>query len=88
MLKLSFNYPTSVDRNIDEIMRCVSALQMCAKYPTATSTDSEFYSLDFACASSREVCTHACYLTMMQCKLWPICWHTHILVKVSHRCPL
>ena len=43
VLKLSFNYPTSVDRNIDEIVRCVSALQMCAKYPAATSTNSEFH---------------------------------------------
>ena len=36
MLKLSFNYPTSVNRNIDEIVRCVSTLQMCAKSPAAT----------------------------------------------------
>ena len=65
MLKLSFNYPTSVDRNIDEVVRCVSALQMCAKYPAATFTGSEFSSLDFACASLREACMHACHLTMM-----------------------
>ena len=88
MLKLSFDYPTSVDRNIDEIVRCVSALQMCVKHPAATYTDSELHPLDFACAPFCEACMHACYLTIMQCNLWPIRWHTPILIKVLHRCPL
>lgn len=30
-LKLSLNYPASVGRNMDEIMRCVDALQISAK---------------------------------------------------------
>ena len=31
-LKLSLNYPASVGRNMDEIMRVVDALQLSAKY--------------------------------------------------------
>lgn len=31
-LKLSLNYPASVGRNMDEIMRCVDALQLSAKH--------------------------------------------------------
>ena len=31
-LKLSLNYPASVGRNMDEIVRCVDALQLSAKY--------------------------------------------------------
>ena len=35
-LKLSLNYPASVGRNMDEIVRCVDALQLSAKYSVAT----------------------------------------------------
>jgi len=35
-LKLSLNYPASVGRNMDEIMRCVDALQLSAKHSVAT----------------------------------------------------
>ena len=31
-LKLSLNYPASVGRNMDEIVRCVDALQLSAKH--------------------------------------------------------
>lgn len=31
-LKLSLNYPASVGRNMEEIMRCVDALQLSAKH--------------------------------------------------------
>ena len=31
-LKLSLNYPASVGRNMDEILRCVDALQLSAKH--------------------------------------------------------
>ena len=31
-LKLSLNYPASVGRNMDEIVRCVDALQLSANY--------------------------------------------------------
>ena len=31
-LKLSLNYPASVGRNMEEIMRCVNALQLSAKH--------------------------------------------------------
>lgn len=41
-LKLSLNYPASVGRNMDEIVRCVDALQLSAKHsvvslPTAVA---------------------------------------------------
>lgn len=35
-LKLSLNYPASVGRNMDEILRCVDALQLSAKHSVAT----------------------------------------------------
>lgn len=35
-LKLSLNYPASVGRNMDEIVRCVDALQLSAKHSVAT----------------------------------------------------
>ncbi|KAK9805880.1 hypothetical protein WJX73_000499 [Symbiochloris irregularis] len=35
-LKLMMNYPASVGRNMDEIMRCVEALQLSAKHSVAT----------------------------------------------------
>eukprot|EP00891_Asterochloris_glomerata_P003453 jgi/Astpho2/3453/Aster-07051 len=35
-LKLSLNYPASVGRNMDEIVRCVKALQLSAKMSVAT----------------------------------------------------
>jgi len=35
-LKLSLNYPASVGRNMDEIVRVVDALQLSAKYSVAT----------------------------------------------------
>ena len=31
-LKLSLNYPASVGRNMDEIVRCIDALQLSAKH--------------------------------------------------------
>lgn len=44
-LKLSLNYPASVGRNMDEIVRCVDALQLSAKHsvvsvPTAVASSS------------------------------------------------
>ena len=40
-LKLSLNYPASVGRNMDEIVRCVDALQLSAKYSVATPANCE-----------------------------------------------
>jgi 1-Cys peroxiredoxin 6 len=37
-LKLSLNYPASVGRNMDEIVRVVDALQLSAKYSVVRST--------------------------------------------------
>ena len=36
-LKLSLNYPASVGRNMDEIVRVVDALQLSAKYSVVSS---------------------------------------------------
>ena len=36
-LKLSLNYPASVGRNMDEIVRCVDALQLSAKHSVVSS---------------------------------------------------
>lgn len=35
-LKLSLNYPASVGRNMDEIVRCIDALQLSAKHSVVT----------------------------------------------------
>jgi len=40
-LKLSLNYPASVGRNMDEITRCIDALQLSAKYSVATPANCE-----------------------------------------------
>ena len=50
-LKLSLNYPASVGRNMDEIVRCVDALQLSAKYSVATPANCEFL-LCCACMGS------------------------------------
>ena len=42
-LKLSLNYPASVGRNMDEIVRCVDALQLSAKYSVATPANCESF---------------------------------------------
>ena len=36
-LKLSLNYPASVGRNMDEILRCVDALQLSAKHSVVST---------------------------------------------------
>ena len=36
-LKLSMNYPASVGRNMDEIVRCVDALQLSAKHSVVSA---------------------------------------------------
>ena len=36
-LKLSLNYPASVGRNMDEIVRCIDALQLSAKHSIVSS---------------------------------------------------
>lgn len=36
-LKLSLNYPASVGRNMDEIVRCIDALQLSAKHSVVSA---------------------------------------------------
>ena len=46
-LKLSLNYPASVGRNMDEIVRCVDALQLSAKH-SVVSCHATLGSVDLA----------------------------------------
>ena len=50
-LKLSLNYPASVGRNMDEIVRCVDALQLSAKYSVATPANCERPASKHHCSS-------------------------------------
>ena len=47
-LKLSLNYPASVGRNMDEILRCVDALQLSAKH-SVVSTLADVACLIWSC---------------------------------------
>lgn len=48
-LKLSLNYPASVGRNMDEIMRCVDALQLSAKHSVVGLSSSNHIKTTMLC---------------------------------------
>ncbi len=57
-LKLSLNYPASVGRNMDEIVRCVDALQLSAKHSVVSSCIAQ------ACRRfSSDLCVSCCQVS-------------------------
>ena len=51
-LKLALNYPASVGRNMDEIMRCVDALQISAKKSVVCHSCFSFHQVAMSVTSS------------------------------------
>lgn len=59
-LKLSLNYPASVGRNMDEIVRCIDALQLSAKHSVVSSHSSVCFA-----GHALQTQAHACFCCLV-----------------------
>ncbi len=73
-LKLSLNYPASVGRNMDEIVRCIDALQLSAKHSIVSSHPSACFAghallsmLCWACFAESSICMLLLSCVVLRC---------------------
>ena len=90
-LKLSLNYPASVGRNMEEIMRCIDALQLSAKHSVVSAVPAAAAVKTHSCMQSPFMCVYIyTYILQAGTPTWQLacnnCMSRLCLQKLSASC--